>query len=99
MQTRVGGASQFISRLILRMDLHVYRSAEDRWSDLRKAARETGAVLGTNAVTLDELVERLTSDLAGATTAQRLLLVDRAMRESDASSRFPGLTHVVDAIT
>jgi hypothetical protein len=48
------------------MDLHIYRNSQDRWHDLRSAARERGAVLAVNAVTLDELVERLTPDLSAA---------------------------------
>ena len=48
------------------MDLHVYRNSQDRWYDLRAAARERGAVLAVNAVTVDELVERLTPDVRSA---------------------------------
>ena len=60
------------------MDLHVYRNSQDRWYDLRAAARSRGAVLATNAVTLDELVERFTPDLKPASPAQQLVLVGRA---------------------
>src|ERR1041385_4486517 len=58
------------------MDLHVYRNSQDRWYDLRSAARDRGAVLAVNAVTLDELAERLTPDVKTATPGQRLALVD-----------------------
>src|SRR5712692_6619162 len=57
------------------MDLHVYRNSQDRWYDLRSAARDRGAVLAVNAVTLDELVERLTPDVKTATPGQRLALI------------------------
>ena len=57
------------------MDLHVYRNSQDRWHDLRSVARECGAVLALNAVTLEELVERLTPDLKAATAGQRLALL------------------------
>src|SRR5215470_9314328 len=56
------------------MDLHVYRNSQDRWHDLRTAARERGAVLAFNAVTFDELVQRLTPDVNTATPGQRLAL-------------------------
>ena len=56
------------------MDLHVYRNSQDRWRDLKAAARGRGAVLAINAVTLNELVERLTPDLTTATPGQRLAL-------------------------
>ena len=49
------------------MDLHVYRNSQDRWYDLKSAARERGAVLAVNTVTLDELVQRLTPDIRTAT--------------------------------
>jgi hypothetical protein len=61
------------------MDLHVYRNSADRWHDLRAAARASGAVLGANAVTIDELVQRLTPEAAVATPGQRLALVDSAV--------------------
>jgi len=61
------------------MDLHIYRNSQDRWRDLRKAALERGAVLATNAVTIDELVERLTPGLETATVAQRWVLVEKAL--------------------
>src|SRR5438093_10157778 len=64
------------------MDLHVYRNSQDRWRDLRAAARARGAVLASNAVTLDELVERLTPDLKTASPAQRLVLVERAVEQA-----------------
>ena len=57
------------------MDLHVYRNSQDRWHDLRDAARQHGAVLAVNAVTFDELVERLTLDVTTATPGQRLALL------------------------
>jgi hypothetical protein len=57
------------------MDLHVYRNSQDRWHDLRTAARERGAVLALNAVTFDELVQRLTPDVNTATPGQRLAMV------------------------
>ncbi len=57
------------------MDLHVYRNSQDRWHDLRAAARAQGAVLAANAVTMQELVHRLTPEVKEATPAQRLVLV------------------------
>ena len=57
------------------MDLHVYRNSQDRWHDLRSVARECGAVLALHAVTLDELVERLTPDVKTATAGQRLAVL------------------------
>ena len=57
------------------MDLHVYRNSQDRWYDLRSAARDHGAVLAINAVTLDELAERLTPDLKTAAPGQRLAVL------------------------
>jgi PD-(D/E)XK nuclease superfamily/Exodeoxyribonuclease V, gamma subunit len=57
------------------MDLHVYRNSQDRWYDLRSAARQRGAVLAVNAVTIDELVERLTPDVKTATPGQRLAVL------------------------
>jgi Exodeoxyribonuclease V, gamma subunit len=56
------------------MDLHVYRNSQDRWHDLRTAARERGAVLAFNAVTFDELVQHLTPDVNTATPGQRLAM-------------------------
>src|SRR5262245_54626668 len=56
------------------MDLHVYRNSQDRWRHLKAEARTRGAVLAINAVTLNELVERLTPDLTTATPGQRLAL-------------------------
>jgi hypothetical protein len=67
------------------MDLHVYRNSQDRWHDLRSAARERGAILAINAVTLDELVERITPDVKTATAGQRLLILDRALRDTSAA--------------
>ncbi|HEX5000082.1 MAG TPA: PD-(D/E)XK nuclease family protein [Terriglobia bacterium] len=81
------------------MDLHVYRSVEDRWSDLRGAARDHGAVLGTNTFTLDEVVERLTPDLESATPAQRLALVERAMRAAPDRWKVAGLGQALDALS
>jgi ATP-dependent helicase/DNAse subunit B len=60
------------------MDLHVYRNSQDRWHDLRTAARSSGAVLAANAVTLEELVQRLTPGVKEATPGQRLVLVSEA---------------------
>ena len=57
------------------MDLHVYRNSQDRWHDLRSVARECGAVLALNAVTLDELVGRLTPDAKTASPGQRLAVL------------------------
>src|SRR6188474_1543505 len=57
------------------MDLHVYRNSQDRWYDLREAATARGAVLAVNAVTLTELVERITPDVKVATTGQRVALL------------------------
>ena len=64
------------------MDLHVYRNSQDRWHDLRSAARERGAILAVNAVTLDELVERLTPDVKTASAGQRLVVIERALHET-----------------
>ncbi|HLH32695.1 MAG TPA: hypothetical protein VKY31_15955, partial [Terriglobia bacterium] len=69
------------------MDLHVYRSSQDRWHDLRSVARDRGAVLAVNAVTLDELVQRITPDIQTATVGQRLAVLP------DATTRY-----VYDAI-
>ncbi|HYR83746.1 MAG TPA: PD-(D/E)XK nuclease family protein [Terriglobia bacterium] len=63
------------------MDLHVYRNSQDRWHDLRSAARERGAVLAVNAVTLEELVERLTPEAKTASSGQRLVLIQTAIDE------------------
>jgi hypothetical protein len=57
------------------MDLHIYRNSQDRWYDLKSAAREHGAVLAANALTLEELVQRLTPDAKVASAGQRLLLL------------------------
>src|SRR5262245_43553369 len=67
------------------MDLHVYRNSQDRWYDLRSTARERGAILAINAVTLEELVERLTPDVKTASTGHRLLTVERALNETSAA--------------
>ena len=86
------------------MDLHVYRNSQDRWYDLRSVARDRGAVLALNAVTLDELVERLTADLRTASPAQRLALVSAAcydLRAEDGTeiSHFPNFArYAYDAI-
>src|SRR5438132_1539917 len=78
------------------MDLHVYRNSQDRWYDLKSAAREHGAVLAVNAVTLDELVERLTPDVKTATPGQRLAVLGT----TGAPELFPNLTrYVYDAVT
>jgi len=57
------------------MDLHVYRNSQDRWYDLRSAARERGALLAVNAVTVEELVERLTPDVKTAGAGQRIAIL------------------------
>ena len=69
------------------MDLHVYRNSQDRWHDLRSAARERGAILAVNAVTLDELVERLTPDVTVASVGQRLVFIERALLETSIEDR------------
>ena len=63
------------------MDLHVYRNSQDRWHDLRIVARSTGAVLATGAVTLDELVRKLTPGLLEASPGQQIALVSTAAGE------------------
>jgi PD-(D/E)XK nuclease superfamily/UvrD-like helicase C-terminal domain len=57
------------------MDLHIYRNAQDRWHDLRSLSRERGAVLAVNALTIAELVEKLTPDARLATIGQQWFLV------------------------
>jgi hypothetical protein len=64
------------------MDLHVYRNSQDRWHDLKAAAQSQGAVLASNAVTLDELVRRLTPGVREATIGQRLALASIAVNEA-----------------
>jgi hypothetical protein len=64
------------------MDLHVYRNSQDRWHDLRAAAHSQGAVLAANAVTMQELVHRLTPDAREATLGQRLVLVAETAGQS-----------------
>ena len=59
------------------MDLHVYRNSQDRWYDLRSAARERGALLAVNAVTVEELAERLTPDVKTASPGQRVAILAR----------------------
>ena len=89
------------------MDLHVYRNSQDRWYDLKSAAREHGAVLAVNAVTLDELVERLTPDVKTATPGQRLAVLGTTGAQgpqmsfgNSAPELFPNLTrYVYDAVT
>ena len=76
------------------MDLHVYRTSQDRWHDLRAAARDRGAVLAVNAVTLDELVERLTPAVSTASVGQRLA----AIRTDTPSSICPSPRYLYDAI-
>src|SRR5215467_12374900 len=79
------------------MDLHVYRNSQDRWYDLRSTARMRGAVLAVNAVTLDELADRLTPDIETATPGQRLAILTRAGREAQ---WFPNITrYAYDAIS
>ena len=85
------------------MDLHVYRNSQDRWHDLRSAARERGAVLALNAVTLDELVERLTPEAKTASPGQRLILVERAIDEIGDGTRakardYIGGQHIGDPV-
>jgi hypothetical protein len=75
------------------MDLHVYRNSQDRWHDLRAAARSQGAVLAANAVTMQELVHRLTPEVKEATPGQRLVLVAESVGES-APARY-----ALDALT
>jgi hypothetical protein len=67
------------------MDLHVYRNSQDRWHDLRSAAHERGAVLAVNAVTVDELVERITPDVTVASAGQRLVFIERALQETSSA--------------
>src|SRR5262245_14771830 len=57
------------------MDLHLYRNSQDRWHDLKTASTERGAVLAVNAVTLGELIEKITPDARLATLAQRLAMI------------------------
>ena len=64
------------------MDLHVYRNSQDRWHDLKAAARAHGAVLAANAVTMGELVQRLTPDAKEAIPGQRLVLVAEAVGDA-----------------
>src|SRR5262245_54722546 len=71
------------------MDLHVYRNSQDRWHDLRSAARDCGAVLAVNAVTVDELVQRLTPDVQTATPGQRLAALIPGQTRTQ---QFTGLT-------
>jgi len=59
------------------MDLHLYRNAQDRWHDLKTASTERGAVLAVNAVTLGELIEKITPDARLATLGQRLAVLRR----------------------
>jgi len=90
------------------MDLHVYRNSQDRWHDLRSVARECGAVLALNAVTLEELVERLTPDLKAATAGQRLAVTAAILKRCERTDRagrlpsFPNLTryayHAIDEL-
>src|SRR5262245_45844042 len=67
------------------MDLHVYRNSQDRWYDLRSAARERGAILAITAVTLEELVESMTPDSKTAWTGHRLLNGERALNGPSAA--------------
>jgi RecB family exonuclease len=61
------------------MDLHVYRNSQDRWHDLKTVSRSTGAVLATGAVTLDELVRKLTPGILEASPGQQVALVSSAV--------------------
>src|SRR5690348_9978071 len=77
------------------MDLHVYRNSQDRWHDLKAAARQRGAVLALNAVTLTELIQRLTPDVTTPTPGQCL-----AILRSAADNTFPNsLRYAYDAVT
>jgi len=67
------------------MDLHVYRNSQDRWHDLKSAARERGAVLALNALTFDELVQRITPDVTTATAGQRLAILNGILNSAGAS--------------
>jgi hypothetical protein len=67
------------------MDLHLYRNSHDRWHDLRAQSRERGAVLAVNALTLAELVQKLTPDLKVSSTGQQIVLVRQAI---DAPTRY-----------
>src|SRR5262249_54057715 len=82
-----GGSSRAFPQLQIRMDLHVYRTSQDRWHDLSAAARERGAVLAVNAVTFHELVQRLTPDVATATVGQRLVVLGEAGENSGDAPR------------
>ncbi len=64
------------------MDLHVYRNSQDRWHDLRSAARELGSILAINAVTFQELVERVTPDVKAASPGQCLVLIQEAINRT-----------------
>src|SRR5262249_1021526 len=79
------------------MDLHVYRNSQDRWHDVRSVARDRGAVLAINAVTVDELVQRITPDVQTASLAQRLVALQRGL--SRAEARDYNLRYVVDAVS
>src|SRR5207245_4702572 len=105
-QADPGGPSRIVPKIQVRMDLHVYRNSQDRWHDLRSVARECGAVLALNAVTLEELVERLTPDLKAATAGQRLAVTAAILKRCERTDRagrlpsFPNLTryayHAID---
>jgi hypothetical protein len=71
------------------MDLHIYRNSQDRWHDLRNAARERGAVLAVNAFTFDELVERLTPGVNVATAGERCVLLLGARAGNLTNAQFP----------
>ena len=81
------------------MDLHLYRNSQDRWHDLKSVARERGAVLAVNAVTLDELVRHITPDVITATPGQRLVTLGiTPLRE--APEWFPNaIRYAYDAVT
>ena len=80
------------------MDLHIYRNSQDRWHDLKTAARERGAVLAFNAVTLDELVER-SRPMSFSDGWQRLVICEFAPARGEASW-LPHLTrYAADAIS
>jgi PD-(D/E)XK nuclease superfamily/UvrD-like helicase C-terminal domain len=81
------------------MDLHVYRTSQDRWHDLSAAARERGAVLAVNTVTFHELVQRLTPDVATATVGQRLAVLGTRAGENGPWSISSTPRYLYDAIT
>src|SRR4030095_4219687 len=61
------------------MDLHINQNSQDRWPDLRTVSRSTGAVLATGAVTVDELVRKLTPGIVEASPGQQVALVSMSV--------------------